>query len=272
MTSDALQVPGLARSICYLRPEPTPSKSTDRHDGAAPPGAERVPPPWGGVDIFLALLTGLVLATVVGVPLFLVLTSVGQGPSPTVGLVTFGIDGYACLSLTTWWFCLRRRGAPWASVGFARPPWGAVAAMVPLSIGLLFANGVLVVLTSFLLGGLENPQGEALAPGGVLSTPSFLLLFFLVALVAPVSEEMIFRGVLYRYLRARRGVASAVALSAAAFALAHVVPVLLLALFVLGIALALVAERSSSLYPAIALHALNNGISLTLLYAASTRM
>jgi membrane protease YdiL (CAAX protease family) len=122
------------------------------------------------------------------------------------------------------------------------------------------------------LGGAQNPQGEALAPSGILTTQNYVLLFVLIAVIAPLGEELIFRGMLYRFLSAKKGVTFGVVSSAAIFSLAHVVPVLLPSLFLLGVALALVTERFQSIYPAVVLHALNNGISLTILYAASTRM
>lgn len=221
--------------------------------------------------MLLAIVSGLALAAVVSLALVLSVTALGAEPSRTATFVLLGSAAYLCLSLTAWWFCLRRHRAPWASMGFTKPGLAVMVGMAPLSIGLLIANGALVLLTSAVVGGLENPQGEELAPGGVLSSESFVLLFLLVAIIAPVGEELVFRGMLYRYLRSRRSVLPAVILSAALFSLAHVVPVLLLPLFVLGVALAIVTERSASIYPAIALHALNNGISLALLYAASSR-
>lgn len=53
-----------------------------------------------------------------------------------------------------------------------------------------------------------------------------------------------------------------VIVSAAVWAVAHFTPVLIATFFVFGVIEALVAERYKSLYPAIALHALNNGVSV----------
>jgi membrane protease YdiL (CAAX protease family) len=238
---------------------------------APPAGSGSDGPPWTARDIVLAVVVWILLIALSSPTLLWVVSASGLSPSRTASFVLLGTDAYLCLSLSVWWFCLRRHDAALDALGFRRTRWGVVAAMVPLSVGLLLTNGVLVLLTSAALGGSQNPQAETLAPQGILSTENFVLLFLLIAIVAPVGEELLFRGMLYRYLRARRGVTFAVALSAGVFALAHVVPVLLPALFILGIVLALVAERSASIYPAIVLHALNNGISLVILYAASSR-
>jgi membrane protease YdiL (CAAX protease family) len=96
-----------------------------------------------------------------------------------------------------------------------------------------------------------------------LITAGFLFVF-----VAPVVEEFFFRGFLYRALRTRLGIPAAATLAGLAFGLVHVftgaeaVPVLAF----LGVVFCLVYERTGSLYPVIALHALNN----TLAYGTTT--
>jgi uncharacterized protein len=117
-------------------------------------------------------------------------------------------------------------------------------------------------------GAAEEAEGEvpALPP---LSIGEYLMLMVLVAVAAPLAEELLFRGMLYPLLRRNMGVVAAVALSAALFSAVHVVPILLPALFVIGVVLAIVRERSGSLWPCIALHALQNGGVVTLLFVLS---
>lgn len=85
----------------------------------------------------------------------------------------------------------------------------------------------------------------------------------LVCVVAPLAEELFFRGFLFGALR-RRGLVVAAGVSGLAFGLAHLggSPVgFIVPLALLGILLALLYERTGSLYPPIALHALNNSIA-----------
>ncbi|MFN2489483.1 MAG: lysostaphin resistance A-like protein [Actinomycetota bacterium] len=232
-----------------------------------PPG----PIPWRGKDILLSFSVGILGAIVGALGLVLAASGLELELSRTATFVVLGTTTYASLSLATWVFCVRRKGMTLAALGFSRTGLGPLVAMIPLSVGLLVLNGILILVTSGLTGRVENPQTDALAPGGVLTLSNFIWLLFLISVVAPIGEEMIFRGMIYRYMRAREGVVIAVIASAALFALAHVIPVLLAPLFVLGVALAIVTERSSSLFPAITLHALNNAISLTLIFLASSR-
>jgi membrane protease YdiL (CAAX protease family) len=85
--------------------------------------------------------------------------------------------------------------------------------------------------------------------------------FFVIAVLeVPLLEETVFRGFLYRAFRRCSGPALAIPISALLFALAHVpdwpqMP----ALFVLGIGLAYLYERSGSLVTPIVFHTVFNG-------------
>lgn len=84
---------------------------------------------------------------------------------------------------------------------------------------------------------------------------------FLLAVIVPVGEEVFFRGFVYGGLRARWGVATAALASAAFFAVAHAQLVHGVPIFLLGVILALLYERTGSLLPAVITHAVNNVIA-----------
>jgi membrane protease YdiL (CAAX protease family) len=86
--------------------------------------------------------------------------------------------------------------------------------------------------------------------------------FFLIAAVlAPVYEEVIFRGLLYPALRRRVPRGASILISAAIFAIVHWSPEQMPALFVLGLALAWLYERTGTLAAPIAFHASFNGFT-----------
>jgi uncharacterized protein len=96
----------------------------------------------------------------------------------------------------------------------------------------------------------------ALAWGGPADVAALLVG---AVVVAPVFEEVAFRGLLYATLRRRLGVAGAAALSAGVFALAHGYGVSgFLIVFTSGLLWAWAYEWTGSLLPGIAAHALNN--------------
>jgi membrane protease YdiL (CAAX protease family) len=91
-------------------------------------------------------------------------------------------------------------------------------------------------------------------------------MLLLAGIIAPIVEETVFRGMIYGWLRSHLPVALAVVVSAAIFAIAHVIPVLLPALFVVGLILAIAYEWSGSLWVSILLHALQNSLTVTLIF------
>jgi membrane protease YdiL (CAAX protease family) len=87
--------------------------------------------------------------------------------------------------------------------------------------------------------------------------------------MVPVAEEVLFRGVLYGWLRQKRGIAASALISAAVFALAHANPQVAVQIFFIGAALAYLYERSGSLIPAMVTHMTINVTSLaTILFYA----
>jgi membrane protease YdiL (CAAX protease family) len=92
----------------------------------------------------------------------------------------------------------------------------------------------------------------------------------LVCLIAPFSEETIFRGFIYGWLRRRLPVLPAVGISAVVFSAAHLVLVLALPLFAVGVILALLYEYSDSLLPGALVHALFNLVGILAILGATT--
>ena len=89
-------------------------------------------------------------------------------------------------------------------------------------------------------------------------------LFFLVGgLIAPISEEIFFRGILYGYLR-RWGIMLALIVTTAIFVLLHSVQGFPLAQLVGGIVFALAYEASGNLLVPITIHVLGNLAIFTL--------
>lgn len=82
----------------------------------------------------------------------------------------------------------------------------------------------------------------------------------LVVLVGPLAEEMVFRGTIQSALAGRWGARLAVVGSSAIFAAYHVSPWTWFPMFALGLATGWLAQRSRTLWPAIALHSLYNGV------------
>ncbi len=123
----------------------------------------------------------------------------------------------------------------------------------------------LVLLVGWLMNeiigdqGGSNPLLEL-----VLNSDEFIPLLFLLfttVVLAPVFEELVFRGVLLPVLVSKVGKINGVLLSALIFALAHLSVGELPPLFVLGIGLGLMRLSSGRLFPCALMHSLWNGVT-----------
>lgn len=117
---------------------------------------------------------------------------------------------------------------------------------------------------------IEHVHPEAkdwvVAPKG---TPWIVAFIALAVLAGPIAEEILFRGWMYTSLRASFGLPAAVLTTSVLFAAAHWEGTHLyaLAVFPVGLALAVVRERTGSIAGSITFHALYNGVASVLLFA-----
>lgn len=156
-------------------------------------------------------------------------------------LTFFGIIGYR-----------RARGSYGRIAGFSLKGLNPIL----LLWGFVFMLAVGVVLDP-LLGLLPAPTMHNYGTG--LWTIVSLVLF------APVFEELICRGVVLESLRARYGVVAAWLVSSLFFGVVHLQPQLVVNAFFIGLILAYIYIRTDSLWPAMILHAVNNGVAYILL-------
>jgi len=160
------------------------------------------------------------------------------------------------------------RGATWQALGLRPAPsaWYGRAvgiALLTIPVVALINAGI----AGFQEGAFRNPQ-IALVSDAATTIPAAIGMLAIAAIVVPFVEELAFRGLLYGWLRERMGVAPAVAGSALVFPMLHGIPLLMPALFVQGAILALVYEKSGSLWPAIVVHGVFNAVMMIGLYAA----
>ncbi|MDO9556079.1 MAG: type II CAAX endopeptidase family protein [Coriobacteriia bacterium] len=93
-----------------------------------------------------------------------------------------------------------------------------------------------------------------------------LAVVVLAVFIAPLAEEIMFRGVLYPGLRDRFNPYAAAVVSSLLFAVFHGEPFVFLPIFVLGLMLAWLTETTRSVWPAIVGHAAFNATAVALLY------
>ena len=170
-------------------------------------------------------------------------------------------------------------------VSWRRPPsewlglrWRKWPLVVPISIGA-------VLFTWLLMGGLaavvemagfgdwlkvqmEDGQQEAVKAFQNSESPLLLaLLAFTAVIVAPVTEEILFRGYLYPAAKQFAGRLPALISCALVFAVAHNNLLAMVPLFFLAIVLTLAYEWTGSIWAPIGIHMLFNGATVVMQFA-----
>lgn len=139
--------------------------------------------------------------------------------------------------------------------------WAIPAVVAALAISVALTS-FFEILNQMLIGGPPDTQNaiKQLLERG--DTMTLVMLGLSAVLIAPLTEEIIFRGFLFRNLRDTVGKGLAAVLSGLVFGLVHLHPTLILPLTGLGIALALLYEWTGSLWVPIAAHMAFNLLTL----------
>ncbi|HSP72508.1 MAG TPA: CPBP family intramembrane glutamic endopeptidase [Gaiellaceae bacterium] len=140
----------------------------------------------------------------------------------------------------------------------------------PRSLGQAAALGIGVLIGIFVLGALLNPILHAGREQGLTPTHweprhagAYAANFAVVAVVAPVVEELTYRGLGFTLL-VPFGAVAAIALTAVLFGLSHGLVEALPVLTAFGIGLAWIRHRTDSSYPAMVVHGCFNALALIL--------
>ncbi|MBI3286764.1 MAG: CPBP family intramembrane metalloprotease [Chloroflexi bacterium] len=197
----------------------------------------------------------------------IVLLAALRGPSPELPSpipLTLAVSLLeAILILPPWYLVIRRLGGSWADLGFREFLAGHMAMGCALWIASYFILLAWFILLALLGVAPEVPEILPFFGGGL---GGFLLAILAGAMLAPLAEEIYFRGFLFAGLRGYIGPAPAIVLSSAIFALFHLSLTLSVPIFILGCFLAWLYHFSGSLWPSIALHVLRNAAAIGCAY------
>lgn len=223
--------------------------------------------------VFLAFVTVVIVGLVAGVVYLaiasLVVGGLSANPSakirgvlenPNIIIPSFAISGITALVLTAI-CCALSPERMWDRLSLRSSRFGArgyVAAVV------------LVYGTSLAAGQLIQPFTDTKSPtlklidGHLRSADGFMfaVAVVIIAGLAPIAEEVFFRGYMQTRLRRRWGSGWAIGITALAFGAFHLDPVQSPFAMAIGVALGYVTERTGSIRPAIVCHIINNMIAV----------
>ena len=164
------------------------------------------------------------------------------------------------LALTVYY--IRARGSRLNEIGISLASPKHIVAGVLFGLTLMVVSAVVSILLS-PFGLIPQQEGltEIIRLPGVLPT---LLLW--VGVLAPIIEEIFFRGFSYCAFKSRWGKSTATIASSLLFAVAHFDPMGIVQFTVLGVLLAYAYERTGSLPLVVLAHMVNNTVAIALAF------
>lgn len=193
----------------------------------------------------------------------------------TLQLVDYVISLTLMIGCPYLWHKLRRHPVKlMPELGIGRPPRASdaaltVKAILPYYAAIMFAGFVLSLFAPDLASEKQRivTSDGPLGLAGMLASNQLvviLLLYISVAVLAPIAEEIIFRGFLYTKLRRVVGVANAMLWVSLVFGMAHGQVAAGMVTFMLSMCNCYMREKTGQIYSGIFLHMMCNTIALTL--------
>ena len=237
-------------------------------------GRERVAIPfWRGVLFALgSIAIGLFVMTVAMIlMIFAVVLITGNAPSMNPGHPVVAAAEVVFYLTGGWfaWWGLRKTGLrPFRKL--TRRDGRAIL----IGVGALFlvriATGIVLVLTDqtkHVQAGFEHFDVTSKTQAITATGAGFALLSLVV--IAPIVEELVFRGLLFGALAGRLGILASAVVTALLFGAAHGDLVLFPTLAALGFVTALAYAGTGNLWVAVTLHALNNALGAVFIVGTS---
>jgi uncharacterized protein len=213
------------------------------------PPQENPPAPWSAKDTWFGLF---ILVVVIALTLGLQILISTESASQFI-LIIFEFLLLVPIAVIFLW-----RRVKWTELGIRRFEGKDMA----MGCGLLIAIYIIVIINNLIMLALGVvTQAETIFDLlGNLESP---VLFVVVGVIlAPVLEELFFRGFVFKGFREKYGWKAALVISSAIFSLFHLQVATLLPMFLLGGLFAYLYQRTESVFPGMIMHFLVNAFGM----------
>lgn len=160
------------------------------------------------------------------------------------------------------------RSELYSALGIAARPQLKMIPWALFAWGLYFSISIVVslLLLSLHIPGLDMSQKQQIGFSGLEQGYEFVAAFLALVVLAPIFEEIIFRGYLYGRLRAYGGPVLSAVLTSSAFAIVHLQLNVSIDVFILSLFLCFLREKFDSIWPGVFVHAFKNGLAYIFLF------
>ena len=217
---------------------------------------------WGVPDALLAVLS-VPVSLLASVLLLSVLPDVPTAAAVAGATALLGVAAALAVRRPA-----RQSGGVERALGLDLPLWSDVGRIVRWSLLLLLAQSAVIGLARLVVPALRDVPVENATFLRDQSPAALVVLALAAVLVAPVLEELLFRGVVLRGLMLRTGFWPAAVVSSVCFGALHATAVgleglpIVLATGVFGLGLCVLTRRTGRLGPAVGVHALRNALAV----------
>ncbi len=223
------------------------------------------PVPWTARQVLVSV-AAIVLAFAVVFGSILGLVEIvdvrGWGEHVVLLVATLLLQGVMLLSV--WHFAVRPAGGRWVLLGFRR--------VKPISTTLIAIAGI-TTCQILVIGYVQFVDWlgiDFLIPGDPFESwdidlISFAIIAFSAVVIAPLFEEIFFRGFMYQAFRKTMRLWPAVILTSLVFGLAHIDPAIIIPIALVGMILLGIYRWTGNLWSSIITHAGYNAIAVTAL-------
>lgn len=163
---------------------------------------------------------------------------------------------------------VRRSPTTRQELGIQKPlTWMDMLLSVPAFIIATIIGIILVVIATQVVPGFDINQAQQTGFEGIRATSDKIIAFVALVILAPVAEELIFRGYFYGKLRTRRvPMVAAIMMTSLLFAVAHGQLNVGINVFGLSIILCGLREITGTIWAGVLVHMIKNGIAFYFLF------
>ena len=212
--------------------------------------------------VFISVLLALIIGSIFGALDPSILT--GSKPGLSTYFAMFVGQGFLAVPVVV--YLVRKKYPLFESLRFNPVSKNTAYATLLLSLGAMVISDEINILVDMVIPMPDSfLQVEAmLKPDNSLS---LVLLIFTVVILAPIGEEILFRGFLQKYLENAWGdITRAILFSSLFFAAIHFNPYWMIQIYFLGVLLGYLAWKTDSVIPCIIFHVIINSTSLLFTY------
>jgi len=220
-----------------------------------------------GAHLTIVGLTLLVAVGSLGVVLPVLLLLPGARQPSVLGFLLSAVVLNVALVAVVYYVVVRPRIITWRDMGLTPAALAAAWRTGLIAAPVLF---VIAVAVELLLRSLGVQQTQLASLEWLRGVPfwQYALVVLCAAVLAPIAEEIYFRGYVFRAYLAQKGPLQAYLFSSLLFAVAHLNLPALVPIFCVGLFLAYLYHRTGSVLPGMIAHGFNNLVAFTALYLA----